>query len=139
MILNDGTALGITICYEAIVPSFFRKTVSHPVHGVVNLTNDSWFGPTSEPFLHGSLTVFRSLETKIPFFRVTNTGISFAVDSLGNQSHTSSVNSAEVLQVALTLPANPVPTFYMKHGDWFVLLSFGIVGLFLFLLFYRRN
>ncbi len=139
VILNDGTALGITICYEAIVPSFFRKTVSHPVHGVVNLTNDSWFGPTSEPFLHGSLTVFRSLETKIPFFRVTNTGISFAVDSLGNQSHTSSVNSAEVLQVALTLPANPVPTFYMKHGDWFVLLSFGIVGLFLFSLFYRRN
>jgi apolipoprotein N-acyltransferase len=128
--LNDGTTLGVTICYEAIVPSFFRKTARFPIHAVINLTNDSWFGPTSEPFLHGSLTVFRSLESKLPLFRVTNTGLSFAVDSLGNLSPTTSVYTPEVLVAEVKLPLEPPNTFYMRYGDWIVLVLASILGIF---------
>ncbi|NDC23583.1 MAG: apolipoprotein N-acyltransferase [Proteobacteria bacterium] len=137
--LNDGTKLGLTICYEAIVPSFFRKTASHPIHAVVNLTNDSWFGPTSEPFLHGSLSVFRSIETKLPLIRVTNTGISFTVDSLGNRSPVTSVYSPEVLISEVKLPDVPPTTFYTRHGDWLVLVLTTVLLLFGFLLFFERD
>jgi apolipoprotein N-acyltransferase len=122
VVLQDGTRLGITICYEAIVPSFFRKVAEHSIHAVVNLTNDSWFGPTSEPFLHGSLAVFRSLESKLPLMRVTNTGISFFVDSLGRLSSETPVYAPDVLIKEIQLPASPVKTIYLRYGDWFVVL-----------------
>ena len=77
--------------------------------------------------------MFRSLETKLPLIRVTNTGLSFTVDSLGNQSKTTPLFEPEILISDLTLPATPPQTFYMKHGDWFVVLLVGI----LFLLGFR--
>jgi len=120
--LQDGTPLGVTICYEAIVPSFFRKTAKHPILAVINLTNDSWFGPTSEPFLHGSLAVFRSLETKLPLIRATNTGISFTVDSLGKRSSTTALYGPDILNAQISLPATHPETIYLKYGDWFVVL-----------------
>lgn len=128
--LEDGTTLGITICYEAIVPSFYRKVANHSIQGVINLTNDSWFGPTSEPYLHGSLTVFRSLETKLPMVRATNTGLSFSVDSLGRQSSTTQVYSPQIFLTELKIPISPPQTIYLQYGDWFVLLLILIQTLF---------
>jgi len=139
VILKDGTALGVTICYEAIVPQFFRKTANHPLHAVINLTNDSWFGPTSEPYLHGSLAVFRSLESKLPLIRATNTGVSFVVDSLGRLSPTTSVYKPEILVTDVQLPASPAKTFYMQFGDWFVLVLTGIILTFIVFLIVGRD
>jgi apolipoprotein N-acyltransferase len=134
-VLLDGTRLGITICYEDIVPHFYRKVISNKVHAVVNLTNDSWFGPTSEPYLHGQLTPFRSIESRVPLFRVTNTGISFAVDSLGRMTETTRVFEPQALHVSLRLPKDPPLTFYSQWGDWFIILCMLLLGLSASLLF----
>lgn len=126
--LADGTKLGVTICYESILPAFYRKTILNGVHGVINLTNDSWFGPTSEPYLHGSLTIFRAIESRVPLLRVTNTGISFAVDSTGKLSPLTPVYAPAHLNVEMPLPKEPIFTFYMRYGDWFIaLLAFLLV------------
>ncbi len=120
--LADGTRLGVTICYEDISPAFFRKVASQGVHAIVNLTNDSWFGPTSEPYQHGALSVFRAIETRTPFVRVTNTGISFAVDRLGRMSKTTPVYDEGVLSLDISLPQNPALTLYIRFGEWFLWL-----------------
>lgn len=124
--LRDGTRVGITICYEAIVPSFFRKVARHDVTLVVNLTNDSWFGPTAEPHQHAALAVFRAIETRIPLARVTNTGISFTVDSTGRMSPTSGVYREGIVQSELRLPKDPPQTVYLRFGDWFIVVSVAI-------------
>lgn len=136
-VMKDGTRLGINICYEAILPQFYRRSVKEGVNAVVNLTNDSWFGPTSEPYLHGSLTVFRAIETRIPLFRVTNTGTSFSVDSLGNISELTPVYKQAVLRSDLALPKTPPRTMYLAYGDWFawVLVLF-LIG---FGFYYRKT
>jgi len=121
-VLRDGTRLGVTICYEAIVPSFFRKTASHDVNLMVNLTNDSWFGPTAEPYLHGSLTVFRAIETRKPLVRVTNTGTSFTVDRNGRQSTLTRVYGEDTLINDLQYGETGELTWYVRYGDWFVVL-----------------
>lgn len=136
--LKDGTRLGITICYEVLDPSFFRKVASNEVNAVVNLTNDSWFGPTAEPYLHGALTIFRSIESRLPLIRVTNTGTSFAVDTFGRMSETTGVYQEGVLVTDVRVPATPPMTFYTKHGDWFIVLLLG-TELCLLVLFYRRR
>jgi len=125
--LSDGSRLGISICYEAIVPSFMRKVGGQGVHALVNLTNDSWFGPTSEPHLHGALTVFRAIEHRAPLMRVTNTGSSFTVSHLGQMSSKSGVYKAESSLRTVTTNASS-PTFYGLYGDWFVLMALFVLA-----------
>ena len=121
--LPNQMRLGITICYEAIVPEFFRRTAEPGVNAVINLTNDSWFGPTTEPYHHGALSIFRSVETRLPLIRVANTGISFFVDRLGRMSRTTKVYEPGYLVEDIELPlAPPPPTLYLRWGDWFVAL-----------------
>ncbi len=118
--LHDGTRIGTTICYEAIVPSFYRRVAEKMPNLIVNLTNDSWFGPTSEPYQHAALSVFRAIETRIPFVRVTNTGLSFTVDALGQRSDTIGVSQDGYRVESLAVPVHPPLTFYLRYGEWFV-------------------
>ncbi len=136
--LKDGTRLGITICYEAIIPSFFRKVAKNEVNGVVNLTNDSWFGPTAEPYLHGAITIFRSIESRLPLMRVTNTGTSFTVDVHGRMSEMTPVYGEGILSSEVHMPAPAPLTLYVRFGDWFILVTTGLLVAF-GVLFWRRN
>lgn len=125
--LDDGTRLGVTVCYEDISPKFFRKVASQEVHAVVNLTNDSWFGPTSEPYQHAALAVFRAIENRTALARVTNTGVSFVVDRLGRMSETTAVYEEGTLNLTLDMAKTPAQTLYLRFGDWFIGLMFLLV------------
>ncbi len=75
--------LGPMICYEDILPDFGRKLAeSHP-HLLVNITNDSWFGDTSEPWEHMALSVYRAVEMRTDMIRAVNTGVSAFIDAKG--------------------------------------------------------
>lgn len=118
--MADGTRLGVSICYEAIVPSFMRKVAEQKIHAFINLTNDSWFGPTSEPYLHGALSVFRAIEHRVPLIRVTNTGTSFTVDALGRLSRRTPVYDSATLVSEVPIRPETQLTFYGRWGDWFI-------------------
>ncbi len=72
------------ICYEDILPTFTNKAVRHGDPDlIVNLTNDAWFGKTTEPAIHLALAKFRAVEHRRFLVRTTNTGISAFVDPNG--------------------------------------------------------
>ena len=49
------------ICYEDILPSFVNKIVAHADPDLlVNLTNDAWFGDSTEPWIHFALAKMRA-------------------------------------------------------------------------------
>lgn len=137
--LGDGTRLGISICYEAIVPGFIRKIGRQGVNALINLTNDSWFGPTSEPHLHGALTVFRAIEHRVPLVRVTNTGVSFTVSHLGEMSAKTSVYQPETAVRTVNVTAAASPSFYALYGDWFISILSILLGAFIFSLWRRSE
>ncbi len=125
----DGIRLGVTICYEAIIPSFVRKVANRKIQALLNLTNDSWFGPTSEPYQHGQLSIFRAIETRTPLIRVTNTGTSFVVDTNGHIGKMTPVYDEAVLLETVHLPSTPPETIYVKLGEWWnLLLMAGWIG-----------
>jgi apolipoprotein N-acyltransferase len=72
----EKARVGIQICYEGIFPHFSRELAQQGAQVFVNLTNDSWYGPYSEPLQHLYLWAFRAVETRTPMIRSTNTGIS---------------------------------------------------------------
>jgi len=82
---KDGVAyrFGPMICYEDLLSDFNRELGKLHPHLLVNLTNDAWFGETSEPWEHMALSVYRSIELRVDLVRAVNTGVSSLIDANG--------------------------------------------------------
>ncbi len=80
---GESYRLGPMFCYEDILTDFGRKLAAHHPHLLVNITNDSWFGDTSEPWEHLALSVYRAVEMRTDLVRSVNTGVSAFVDANG--------------------------------------------------------
>lgn len=105
------------VCYEDIIPGFVREMVAHSdPHLLVNMTNDAWFGDTTEPWQHLALAKSRAVEHHKYLVRVTNSGVSAVVDPLGRTlKHTEVfVRDEFVHEVALMEGT----TLYRTLGDW---------------------
>ncbi len=76
--------VSVLICYEDIIQSFTNRMVAHAnPELLVNMTNDAWFGDTSEPWEHLALSQFRAIEHHRYFVRATNSGVSAVIDPVG--------------------------------------------------------
>lgn len=72
------------ICYEDIIPSFVNKIMGNgDPELLVNLTNDAWFGDTTQPWIHLALAKLRAIEQRRFFVRSTNSGVSAFIDPVG--------------------------------------------------------
>jgi apolipoprotein N-acyltransferase len=72
------------ICYEDILPGFVNRMVRHADPDLlVNLTNDAWFGDSTEPWIHLALAKLRAVEHRRYLVRATNSGVSAIVDAVG--------------------------------------------------------
>jgi apolipoprotein N-acyltransferase len=116
----DGHRLGILICYEGILPEAARDYKRRKVELLVNITNDAWFGRTSAPYQHLSMTVFRAIENRLYLVRAANTGISAIVDPTGKiLSHTGIFERTTLKGDVKMIDEK---TFYAAYGDLFVYL-----------------
>ena len=95
---------------------------------IVNLTNDSWYGDTSEPYQHLFLAKWRALEFQKPIVRTTNNGVTSVIYPDGSESKRLTFNQVEKLDTTMPLGSNQA-TPYQKYG---FLLCF-ILGIFLVL------
>jgi apolipoprotein N-acyltransferase len=114
--------LGINICYEAILPTYMRPYAQRGARLFVNLTKDSWFGDTFEPWQHFQLSILRSVEHHIPMVRSTNTGLSGLVTATGEVQLISDPYHEAVKVLEVAVPLSPSPTLYTRFGEWFALL-----------------
>ncbi|MEJ7730901.1 MAG: apolipoprotein N-acyltransferase [Polyangiaceae bacterium] len=79
-----GHRIGALICYEDIIPSFVNELMRHDDPDLlVNLTNDAWFGDTTEPWIHFALAKMRAVEQRRFLVRATNSGVSGIIDPVG--------------------------------------------------------
>ncbi len=78
------------VCNDDVSPSLGNRLLADPdTDLLVNLTNDAWFGDTTEPWIHLALAKFRAIEHRRYFVRSTNSGVSAFVDPIGRVvSHT---------------------------------------------------
>ncbi|HRK02629.1 MAG TPA: apolipoprotein N-acyltransferase, partial [Oligoflexia bacterium] len=119
---RDHVRLAPQICYEGLVPEFSRRSVRDGADVLINITNDSWFGDTSEPHQHLGLTRFRSIELRRPMIRATNTGISAVLGLSGDLNFQTPLFQPTVMQGTIRLPGpeQKFPsTFYARLGEVF--------------------
>jgi apolipoprotein N-acyltransferase len=134
----DGLRFGPLICYEDVLPRYARRVADQGVHALLNLTNDSWFGQTTEQAGHLGLSVFRAVEHRRPLVRAVNAGVSAYVDPAGRIVTRTEVTDSDVdgyghaegfvADVPMVDPGRR--TLYSRTGDVFALaLVAGLVGL----------
>lgn len=104
-----GLKMAFTICYEAIFPGEF---ISKDVDVIVNITNDAWFGHTSELIQHLNIVRARAIEEGVPLIRVTNFGISAIFDAYGRE--VDSLRTDNIGVIDCYIPKKIEKTFYRK-------------------------
>jgi apolipoprotein N-acyltransferase len=110
---------GAMICFEDILPVSSRALGALDPNLLVNLTEDSWFGP-DEPWQHLGLAVFRAVEVRSDLVRAVNFGPSSHVDAAGRVLETAPLESggAHLLLVDAALVEGG-HTVYCAIGDVF--------------------
>ena len=101
------------ICYEIIFPG--AVTARQRPGWLVNITDDSWFGPWAGPRQHLLIARSRAIEEGLPVARAANTGISAMIDPFGRV--TASLDLGRMGVVDAPLPRALPPTFYADFGD----------------------
>jgi hypothetical protein len=93
-------------------------------HLLVNITNDAWFGNTSEPHEHMALSVYRTIETRLDLVRAVNTGVSAFIDSAGrviwkgpavDPDEGAAAPFTQIAEAAIQEPQK----LYSRLGEWF--------------------
>ncbi len=121
--LDDNARFGTLICYEDVLPGPARAAVRAGATLLLNLTNDAWYGDTAQPHQHQALAIWRAIETRRDFLRVTNTGLTSVIAASGAVVTTfpTFAPHAEATEVRLLESITP----YARYGDLF---GWSVVG-----------
>lgn len=77
---GDFPPLGISICYEGILPETAVQTIEQGARWHANLTEDLWYGDWILPAQHLQFQRSRAIESGQLWLRSVNAGISAAID-----------------------------------------------------------
>ncbi len=117
------------ICYEILFPMHINKHLNNlytKPNFMINLTNDAWYGDTSEPLQHLFLARWRAVELNMPILRSTNTGITAIINGDGTIKEITKINEAINLDLSLKIKTSKV-TPYQAFGSLWTITLFVIL------------
>jgi apolipoprotein N-acyltransferase len=132
--VGEKIRLGIPICFESIFPSIVRKMVQDGAKIIAVITNDGWFGYSSGPYQHFSVSALRAVETRRFVLRSANTGISGAFSPTGDLIFQTKL--LEKTSFLVKVKPLDIKTFYVKYGDVFSIACLIITSFFVITHFY---
>jgi apolipoprotein N-acyltransferase len=121
-------SFGVLICYEIIFPAAVVEQGARP-QWLVNMTDDSWFGPWAGPYQHLDIARVRAVEEGLAVARAANTGVSAVIDPYGRIITSLGLGEAGVVDASL--PGAIEPTIYSFAGDaifFLLLIIFAFAG-----------
>jgi len=126
------------ICFEDTMPYLARRSVRNGARLLINQTNDAWFDPSAASRQHMILSVFRTVENRVPMVRSANSGYTCHISAagsvrevLGGEQGLHDGPGFQLTSVAIP-PDSLVRTFYNRFGDVFAWLCLLIGVPFLF-------
>ncbi len=133
---RGSVVVGPLICYEDVYPQLARHSVRAGAELLAVHSNNGWFGEGGYSYQHAAHSVLRAVETRRPVVRVGNGGWSGWIDEFGKMrevvtDHKYSIffRGSRLMKVSRDSRWIGFTSFYVKHGDWFVLVCAGLVVL----------
>jgi apolipoprotein N-acyltransferase len=112
------------ICYESLEPRFSN---SPQAAMLINLTNDDWFQSEVQAKLHLWVSAFRSIEAHRPQIRVTNGGLTAAIDAYGSLTGIVPKGAWRAQRFELKLPVSGAVPFARFVSNWGGFSSLAVV------------
>lgn len=146
-------AAGPLICYEDTYPGLARANVKANADLLVVFTNNGWFGRGGAAEQHAAHSALRAVETRRPVLRIGNAGWSGWIDEFGvvravlqkvsrrnadgtwrqvvstkihEENGSIYFRGSAVVDVERDVRWIGRESYYVQHGDWFVLVSLGL-------------
>ncbi len=118
--LADGREIPVLplICRDDVDSQLAIDGARLGARAILTLSDDAWF--TEHPqgaALHQAAAAFRSIETRLPQFRVTTNGFSAVIDPSGNVVASARMGERTLVVGDLAVPAPP-RTLMVAWGDW---------------------
>lgn len=105
---------GPNICYEGIFPGEVIDDKNKP-DILINAAIDSWYGNSHGPRQHAAQQKLRAVEEGLPLIRVTDNGISYAVNAVGRTLHQLPINEVGYFDYELKpIDVLNIPAFLKK-------------------------
>jgi apolipoprotein N-acyltransferase len=109
-----------SICYELLPPTFtldFFNESGKKAQIIINITNDTWFGLTTENAQHIKESSIRAIELRLPIIRAANSGISAYIDTTGTIHEPTKSNTQETRVYEVPIP-DKSHSLYSLVGLW---------------------
>lgn len=119
--LADGREIPVLplICLDGVDAGLAIDGARLGAQAILSLSNDSWFsGHAQGAALHQAVAAFRSIETRLPQFRVTSDGLSAVIDAHGRVIAGSRVGERTLVIGELPVSELQRPTLMLAWGDW---------------------
>jgi apolipoprotein N-acyltransferase len=136
-LLPGGYKFAAYICYEAIYGGEIREFAANGANLFINISNDGWFDKSAAAEQHLRMARVRAVENRRWLLRVTNSGITAAVDPYGKiyESIPRDVRGA----VDLPYDFRTDITLYTRLGDWFAWMCVLVSAILLLQTFWKRT
>ena len=126
----EPLVVGPLICYEDVFPQLARRSAIAGASVLTVLTNNAWFGEGGAAYQHAAHSVLRAVETRRPVLRCGNAGWSGWIDEFGgvratllDENDSIYFRGARIITVTRDARWIGRESYYVTHGDWFVLVS----------------
>ena len=117
-------SIGTYICYENVFASGVAELVAAGAEALVNVSNDSWYGPTAARYQHLLIARMRAIETQRYILRATADGVTTVINRAGQITPPLPSFQAGVLNAHYAY--HDELTWFVRFGEWFWYLT--IVG-----------
>lgn len=135
-----GTKFGALFCSEIMSPSLYRELVKNDAQILINIASHGIFGGSSS--LNKQILAMarvRAVENNRYFVRAANFSPSFILDNKGELRAISTQNKDKGSLVYGEVEIIKNKSFYIRFGDWFLLLSFLTIIIFVIRSFIHRK
>ncbi|WP_373188061.1 apolipoprotein N-acyltransferase, partial [Halopseudomonas sp.] len=117
----DGMRLVPKVCYETAFPTDVAEAIGSDAAGKVLLfvSQDNWFGETTQPFQHRAMSVVRAVENRVPMIHLINNGPSVVAAPNGRALASTPAFSRAELVADLRFSPAAGGSFYSRYPDSF--------------------
>jgi apolipoprotein N-acyltransferase len=116
----NGKRFACLICFELSFCELVRQAIKSGAEVIVNISNDAWFGRSTELELAVAQAVFRAVEARRPVLRAVNAGISCYVSPEGYITYLEKDGEKKQVEgvLAVKVETSRIGTIYLVAGDY---------------------
>lgn len=138
----NGMRVMPKVCYEAAFAGFVAEAVGDDGAGkmLLFLSQDNWFGESSQPLQHANMSILRGIENRLPMAHLINNGPTVVTAPNGRVLARSAAFNRDELLVRVPFDGGSGGSFFSRYPQLFITLVYaGLAGLVLLALWRGRR